>query len=208
MRKRKKEKNAACTSPDTEISFYDFPTSEQIEGELKHEKYKRRYRGTLKSTVFLLVIVAAAALLIATMWTPVLRVYGTSMTPTLIDGDIVVLMKDSNLETGDVIAFYYNNKILIKRVIAQAGDIVDMDDDGNISVNGVALDEPYVSQPGYGECDITFPYEVPDNRLFVLGDCRSVSTDSRNSQVGCVSEEQIIGKLVFRVWPVSRLGGI
>jgi signal peptidase I len=139
---------------------------------------------------------------------PVLRVYGNSMTPNLTNGDIVVLMKSSDFETGDVIAFYYNNKILIKRVIACSGDWVDMDEDGTVSVNGEVLDEPYVSELAYGECDISFPYQVPDNRVFVMGDHRSVSVDSRSSQIGCVSEEQIVGKLEFRVWPFKRLGGI
>jgi signal peptidase I len=129
------------------------------------------------------------------------------MTPTLVDGEIVVLNKGAKTETGDIIAFYYNNKILIKRVIANAGDWVDIDEDGNVSVNGQQLDEPYVTEKSLGVCDIEFPYQVPDERVFVLGDHRSVSVDSRSSQIGCVAQEQIVGKLVFRVWPFQRFGG-
>jgi signal peptidase I len=184
------------------------PTRAQLESELKHERYKNRYRAVLRSTVFTLVIVAAVAILVATLWLPVLQIYGTSMTPTLSDGEIVFTLKTSDFSTGDVLAFYYNNKILVKRVIAGPGEWVDIDDEGNVYVNGEAIDEPYLVERALGECDITLPYQVPDNRWFVMGDHRSTSVDSRSSTVGCVSQEQVVGRIVFRVWPLGRLGAV
>lgn len=145
-------------------------------------------------------------MLVATLFLPVLRIYGTSMTPTMTDGDIVVSVKGGSFERGDIIAFWFNNKILIKRVIAQAGEWVDIDEDGNVSINDEPLEEPYLTERALGECDIELPYQVPEGRVFVMGDHRSTSSDSRNSAVGCVAEEQIVGKLVFRVWPYSGFG--
>lgn len=188
-----------------EGAFSEFPTVDQLEAELRRECYKERYKYVLKSTVALLVVAAAAAILIVTLWVPVLRVYGSSMTPTLEDGDIVILTKSRTFQTGDVIAFYYNNKILIKRVIAESGDWVNIAEDGTVSVNGETLDEPYVLEPSYGECDLEFPYQVPVDRVFVMGDHRSVSVDSRSSQVGCIAQEQIVGKLKLRIWPLQRV---
>jgi signal peptidase I len=184
----------------------DLPTTEQLQEELKRERYKVKYRRVLQSTIWLLVIAAAAAVLVVTLWMPVLEVYGKSMTPTLNSGEIVVLEKTHDFECGDVIAFYYNNKILIKRVVAKAGDWVDISDDGTVIINGEAIDEPYVSEKALGECDLDLPYQVPDERVFVLGDHRSVSVDSRSSQIGCVADEQIVGRLIFRVWPFKRVG--
>jgi signal peptidase I len=183
------------------------PTRQELEAQLQQEQYREKYHKVFRSTVYLLIVAAAVAILVVTLWMPVLQIYGTSMTPTLVDGEIVVLNKGAKTETGDIIAFYYNNKILIKRVIANAGDWVDIDEDGNVSVNGQPLEEPYVTEKALGVCDIEFPYQVPDERVFVLGDHRSVSVDSRSSQVGCVAKEQIVGKLVFRVWPLQRIGG-
>jgi signal peptidase I len=203
-----KRKTTPDASTDDKAEVAALPTTDQLEAELKREDYRRRYRSALRSTMSLLIVAAAVAILVVTLWMPVLRVYGNSMTPTLTDGDIVVLTKGSDFQTGDIIAFYYNNKILIKRVIATSGDWVDIAEDGIVSVNGEVIDEPYVYEKAYGECDLTFPYQVPDNRVFVLGDHRSVSIDSRSSQIGCVSEEQIVGKLEFRVWPFQRIGGI
>jgi signal peptidase I len=182
------------------------PTISQLETELKRVKYKIRYRHVLRSTVSLLAIAAAVAILIVTLWLPVLQIYGTSMSPTLTNGNIVVLVKNTNVKQGDLVAFYYNNKILVKRVIASAGDWVNIDEDGTVYVNGEELDEPYLTEKALGECDIELPYQVPDGKIFVMGDHRSVSVDSRSSQIGCVSEEQIVGKLKFRVWPLKEFG--
>lgn len=182
------------------------PTVAQLEQELKRETYRRRYNRVLRSTIYTLITVAAVAVLVATLFLPVLRIYGTSMTPTTSDGDIVVSVKGGNFERGDIIAFWFNNKILVKRVIAHAGEWVDIDENGNVSINGEPLDEPYLTEKALGECDIELPYQVPDGRLFVMGDHRSTSSDSRSSAVGCVAEEQIVGKLVFRVWPLGEFG--
>lgn len=181
------------------------PSIALMEAELKREKYKRRYRRVLRSTIYTLVVVAAISVLVATLWMPVLQIYGSSMQPALSDGDIVVSLKGGEFRQGDILVFYYNNKILVKRVIAMPGDWVDFDADGVVYVNGVKLDEPYLEETALGECDIELPYQVPDGRLFVLGDHRSVSADSRSTAVGCVSSEQIVGKLVFRVWPLTAL---
>ena len=184
------------------------PTTAQIERERNRLRYKRRYSRTLKSTVAILVVVAAAAILVATLWMPVLRIYGASMTPTLEDGQIVVSVKSSSFEPGDIVTFYHGNKLLIKRFIAGSADWVDIDADGNVSVNGTVLDEPYISEKAYGEINITLPYQVPDNRYFLMGDNRDVSVDSRNTAVGCVSDEQIVGKVIFRIWPLSQFGPV
>lgn len=187
---------------------HEKPSIELLEAELKRERYKKRYRGVLKSTVYTLITVAAVAVLVATLWLPVLQIYGSSMTPTLKDGEIIFSVKTEHLKTGDIIAFYYNNKILVKRVIAQPGDWVNFDEDGTVYVNSVPLEEPYLTEKALGECDIELPYQVPDGRIFVLGDHRSTSIDSRSTAVGCVEEEQIVGKIIFRIWPLERIGGI
>lgn len=184
------------------------PEIPELERELKRERYKRRYRRTLKSTVYALITVAAVAVLVATLWLPVLEIYGSSMVPTLTDGQIVLSLKTDKLETGQVVAFYYNNKILVKRVIAQPGDWVNIDAEGNVYVNGAVLEEPYVSDKALGECDIGLPYQVPENRVFVMGDHRSTSIDSRNTAVGCITEDQIVGRLVLCLWPLDYFGTI
>ena len=196
MRKTRKEND----------SFRPVPTVAQLEEELKRERYRKRYGRVLRSTVYALITVAAAAVLVATLFLPVLRIYGTSMTPTMTDGDIMVSVKGGNYERGDVIAFWFNNKILVKRVIALPGEWVDIDQEGCVSIDGRPLNEPYLTEKALGECDIELPYQVPDGRLFVMGDHRSTSADSRSSMVGCVAEEQIVGRLVFRVWPLDRFG--
>lgn len=186
----------------------DIPATEQLEAELAREKYKHRYHSVLRSTIYTLVIVAAVAVLTATLWLPVLQIYGSSMTPTLQDGEIVFSVKTSKFEPGDVVAFYYNNKILIKRVICGPADWVNMDEDGTVYVNGTVLDEPYLAEKALGDCNIELPYQVPDGKVFVMGDHRSTSVDSRNTAVGCVAQEQIVGKIIFRIWPLNRLGAV
>lgn len=187
-------------------TFNGLPTTEQLHEELQQEQYRAKYMVVLRSTIGVLLVVAAIAVLVATLWMPVMQVYGTSMSPTLTEGNIVVSVKTSDWEQGDVVAFYYGTRVLIKRYIASPGDWVDIDEDGTVYVNGEALDEPYLTEKALGECDIELPYQVPDNRMFVMGDHRSVSVDSRSSTVGCVADEQIVGRIVFRVWPLTEFG--
>ena len=182
------------------------PTTDQIRGELERVRYRKKFANTLRSTIFILIVVSASAVLIAVLLLPVLRIYGHSMNDTLDEGDVVVSIKGSNFDTGDIIAFYYNNKLLVKRVIGLPGDWVDIDESGNVYVNQVMLDEPYLNSKAFGETNITLPYQVPESRIFVLGDNRDVSIDSRNTSVGCVAEEQIAGKIIFRVWPLDKFG--
>ncbi len=191
-----------------ELPGIDLPSIELLEAELKKERYKSTYGRVLRSTVFSLLVVAAMAVLIAVLLLPVLQISGTSMTDTLHNEDIVIAVNSSKFKTGDVIAFYYNNNILIKRVIANSGDWVDIDEDGNVYVNNVLLDEPYLKEKALGECNITLPYQVPDKKCFVMGDHRSTSIDSRNSSIGCIGEDAVVGKIIFRVWPLSNIGFI
>lgn len=184
------------------------PTVQQLEAELKREKYRGRYWKMLRGTVAVLVVVAATAVLISNLLLPILRIYGSSMTPTLVNGNIVAAVRNGTYQRGDIIAFYYNNKILVKRVIGMPGEWVDMDENGTVTIDGEPLEEPYLTEKALGECDIELPYQVPEGRYFVMGDHRSVSSDSRSSQVGCVSEEQIVGKLLFRLWPLDEIGPI
>lgn len=184
------------------------PSIDQLREELAREQYRRSYSRVLRSTIFSLLVVAAVTVLLAVLLLPVLRISGTSMTETLYDGDIVVAISGSNYKTGDVVAFYYNNTILVKRVIATSGDWVDIDESGNVYVNGELLDEPYVNEKALGECDVEFPYQVPDRKNFLMGDHRATSIDSRSSTVGCVDNGLVIGKIVFRVWPLANLGAI
>ena len=184
----------------------DFPSADQIRAELNRVNYKRRFRQVMKSTIYTLVVVAAIAVLVATIWMPVLQIYGTSMLPTLDEGDIVVTVKTSGFTSGDLVGFYLGNKLLVKRYIAGPGQWIDIDADGNVFVDGMLLDEPYVSDKSMGDCNIELPYQVPENRIFCMGDHRTTSVDSRNTVVGCVADEQIVGKIVFRVWPISRFG--
>jgi len=186
----------------------DLLTTEQIERELRREQYRRDYRQVLKNTVGGLITVAAAAVLVAVLLLPVLRIFGKSMSPTLREGDIVLSLKTGEFSTGDVVAFYYNNKILVKRVIASSGDWVDLDEDGTVYVNREKIDEPYLTELAYGETNIELPFQVPESKIFVMGDNRAVSVDSRNTAVGCVAEEQVVGKIVFRVWPLNEIGPV
>ena len=197
------------TASDTNAMLQEgLPTTGQLQRELKRVRYNSGFNGMLRSTIGILVTVAAIAVLIAVLLLPVLQIYGTSMSPTMNEGDIMVSLKGTKFETGEVVAFYYNNKILVKRVIANAGQWVDIDKEGNVYVNNVKLEEPYIDQKAYGETNIELPYQVPDSRIFVIGDNRDASIDSRNTSVGCVSDEQIVGKIVFRIWPLSGIGPV
>lgn len=189
---------------DSGLSF----SSKEIRKELERVKNKHRYRRFFYDSAATLITVAAIAVLVATLWLPVLRVYGSSMNPTLTEGDLIVSLKGSDFKQGDIIAFYYNNKILVKRVIAVSGQWVDMNSEGNVYVNNELIDEPYISEFAYGETDIELPYQVPEGRIFVMGDNRLLSVDSRNSAIGCVSEEQIVGKLTFCIWPLKSFGSL
>lgn len=184
----------------------DMPTLEQLQKEVDRVHYRRDFSRVMINTVYSLVVVAAIAVLVAVLLLPILRIYGHSMNDTLDEGDIVVSLKGSDFKTGDIVAFYYNNKILIKRVIGQAGDWINIDAEGNVFVNNELVEEPYLQEKAFGECNIELPYQVPESKVFVMGDNRSVSVDSRNTAVGCVAEEQIVGKVVYRLWPLREFG--
>ena len=181
------------------------PTKRQVETERKRYRRQKAYNKALGGTIYVLTIVAAVAVLIATLVLPVLQIEGTSMEPTLSNGDIVLLTKTTRFDHGDLCGFTWNNKLLIKRVIGLPGDWIEMDTDGNIYLNGEKLDEPYVQQKDFGECDLEFPFQVPQEQYFVVGDMRESSIDSRNSLIGCIPKDQIVGKVFFRVWPFKSL---
>ena len=184
------------------------PSVKELEKELVREKDRNRFLKAVRSVLNSLIVVAAAAVIVAMLVLPVIQIQGTSMTNTLQDKDIVVALRGSNYQTGDVIAFYYNNNILIKRVIATSGQWVDISEDGTVYVDNVLLSEPYVTEPALGDCNIALPYQVPENKIFVMGDHRSTSLDSRNTALGCISNDMVVGRLLVRVWPLSTLGGI
>ena len=186
-----------------DIKFAAIPSTEEVKAERERLAYRSRYTRVLRSTIYALVVVAAVAVLLATLFLPVLQVSGDSMNPTLQDKDVIVLVKSGSLKTGDLCGFYWQNKLLLKRVIGLPGDIISLDENGVVTVNGTVLDEPYVDELALGECDIKFPYQVPENRYFVLGDHRATYIDSRSSVIGCVEKNQIVGKVFIRVWPLS-----
>jgi len=184
------------------------PQVGQLKKELKRVRYRQQYRSVIRSTIYILIAVAAVAVLVATLLLPVLRIYGSSMSPSLYEGDIVVSVKGMNFDRGDIISFYYNNKVLVKRVIAFEGEWVNIDEAGNVFINGEPLEEPYVEERALGECDIKLPYQVPEGRVFVIGDHRATSVDSRTTTVGCVAEEQVVGRIIYRVWPMNLFGPV
>ena len=186
-------------------SFTSLPTSKQLQKELNREKYKQRFKRIVKSTFYTLLVVAAIAVLVATLVLPVLQISGTSMEPTLNNGEIVVLFKTSKLKRGDLCGFSYSNKILIKRVIGVPGDIIEIDDKGTVSVIGDVIPEPYITEKGLGECDIEFPFTVPEDQFFMMGDHRSSSIDSRSTVIGCITKDQLVGKIFIKVWPLNKL---
>ena len=181
------------------------PTTEALETELSRVRYKRRYRSVLRSTLYTLITVAAVSVLVATLWLPVLQIFGNSMTPTLSSGDVLLCVKTHDLQTEDISVFYHNNRILVKRVIGCAGDQIDLDSDGNVRRNGILLAESYIDAPTAGVTDIAFPCQVPADSFFMMGDHRISSLDSRSSAIGFVPEERILGKAILRIWPFGRI---
>ena len=191
-----------------DIRFASIPSTEEVAAERERLAYQSRSQRVLRSTIYILVVVAAAAVLLATLFLPVLQVSGDSMYPTLNDKDIILLVKSNHIENGELCGFYWQNKLLLKRIIGIPGDVISIDGNGLVTVNGEVLEEPYVDEPALGECDLSFPYQVPENRFFVMGDHRATSIDSRSTVVGCVEKSQIVGKVFLRVWPVPRISWI
>lgn len=184
------------------------PSARQLNEELQRIKHHSRFRQLLRSTIYTLIVVSAVAVLVAVLFMPVLRIYGNSMTPTLNEGEIVVSIKGSNIEHGDVVGVYYGSKLLIKRCIALEHQWVNIDEAGNVYVDGELIDEPYLTEKAFGECNLELPYQVPDGCVFVMGDHRETSIDSRNTSVGSIDKENVVGKIVFRVWPLSEFGSL
>lgn len=191
-----------------EDKIIEMPSAEQLENEISRIRHGREYIRILRSTISSLIVVAAIAVLISMLFLPVLRVTGTSMTPTLQNDELVICRKWGEFKRGDVIAFYYNNKILLKRVIGLSGDVIDIAEDGTVYVNGEDIDEPYLNEKAFGECDLNLPYQVPDERVFVMGDHRSTSVDSRSTTVGCVANESVVGEVMLRIWPFKKIGTV
>jgi signal peptidase I len=184
------------------------PSLDDLDRELANRSKSQRYRRTVRSTVWILIVVAAGAILCSTFFLSVLKVQGSSMEPTLQQGEILLAVRKADFQPGDVIAFYYNNKILLKRVVAEAGDEVDIEKDGTVTVNGEKLSEPYLTTRSLGTCDIQLPEQVPDGRVFVLGDNRGASIDSRSTAIGCISKKSVVGKVILCIWPFNKLGAI
>lgn len=205
---KKPRKLLRLREPKKAPSLDDLPSIDELSIELSREKFRRRYKKILRSTISTLIIVAAISVLVATLLLPILEIYGTSMNPNLHEGEIVVSIKSSKVKTGDIAAFYYNNRVLVKRIIGVPGDRIVIDEDGNVYVNNELLDEPYLTEKSAGNSDIEYPYTVPENSYFVLGDHRESSVDSRSTLVGCVEQDEIIGIIVFRVWPLKSFGGV
>lgn len=214
-KKAKEERKVAKKNGAQEVVYIDDHSKfnedlhiKELRQELRRVKYNNKFAATLYNTIGTLLVVAAIAIIVTNQWFPILQVTGTSMSPTLAEGEILIASKGSDFTTGDVVAFYYNNKILVKRVIALSGDWVNISDDGTVYVNDIALDEPYLPEKAFGDCNIELPYQVPESKIFVMGDNRSVSLDSRNTAIGCIAEEQIVGKVDFVLWPLTDFGNI
>ena len=182
------------------------PDVGQLKEELNRINHRSKFNRLLRSTVYTLIVVSAVAVLVAVLFMPVLRIYGTSMTPTLNEGEIVVSLKGTSVERGDIVGVYYGSKLLIKRCIALEHQWVNIDGEGNVYIDGELIDEPYITEKAFGECNIELPYQVPDTSIFVMGDHRATSVDSRNTSVGCIDRENVVGKIVFRVWPLRMFG--
>ena len=189
----------------TRKEISSLPTIKQVETERKRYRRQKAYNKALSGTIYVLTIVAAVAVLIATLVLPVLQIEGTSMEPTLVNGDVVLLTKTTSFDRGELCGFSWNNKLLIKRVIGIPGDWIEIDTDGTVYLYGEKLDEPYSEQLSVGECDLEFPFQVPQEQYFVLGDMRESSIDSRNTLIGCVEKDQIVGKVFFRIWPFKEI---
>ena len=186
----------------------EMPSQELLEADVKRVRYRKRYKNVLRSTVYTLVVVAAAAVLAATIWLPVLQIYGSSLSPTLERGQIVISVKNKHLKTGDIVAFWQGNKLLVKRVIAGPGQWVDIDAGGVVTVDGQTIDEPYLKEVSLGNCDIELPHQVAESHWFFMGDTRATSVDSSTASIGDVSEDQIEGQIVFRIWPLNAAGSM
>ena len=184
------------------------PTLDQLNRELERRKSRNTYKHTFRGLLWILIVVAAAAVLCSSLFLSVLKIQGSSMEPTFREGEVLLSVRNPSVRRGDIVAFYYDNKLLLKRVIAAAGDEVDIDDSGTVYVNGTKLDEPYISAASRGNCTTEFPCTVPDGRLFVLGDNRAVSVDSRSSAIGCIAEKSVAGKVILRIWPLGVFGGV
>lgn len=200
--------NVNRKNTDEVTSKTDLPTVEQLRNELKEVRHKKQYGRVIRSTVYVLLISAACAVLVATIFFPILQLYGTSMEPTLSENEIVVAFKTTDFEQGELVAFYVGNKLLVKRFIAGPGQWVDIDEEGNVYVDGELIDEPYVQEKSIGQCNIELPYQVPENKYFVLGDKRESSVDSRNTSIGCIDDDEIVGRVIFRVWPLKKIGPV
>lgn len=192
--------------PNDKVALPSRPSVDEIEGAIEERRRKRRLVRAVVSTVSGLLTLAAIVVLVATFLFPSLRIYGSSMAPTLREGEVVITRKSSAYQTGEIIAFYYNNRVLVKRVVCGPGEWFNMQRDGTVFVNGSKLEEPYLDERGYGSCDLTLPYQVPDAQYFVMGDEREVSIDSRMAEVGCVPEDRIVGRIFMRVWPLDGFG--
>ena len=185
---------------------FDLPDAEQFRKEFKRLQYQKNFSKTMRNTIGSLLVVGAIAVILSVLVVPVMRVTGVSMTPTLQNEDLLLCVRSANYEEGDIVAFYYNNKILLKRVIGVSGDTINITEEGAVSINDEPLYEPYVNELAMGECDISLPYQVPESRVFVMGDHRAVSIDSRSTAIGCVAEEAIVGKVLLRIYPFDRFG--